>query len=155
MFKFPSVLRADRNARYAAKASLSPSKPFRPHNPPGGKFQITSTKLQIKSDRIWNLIFLKGYVKEQIFLKNKKYRAVCQDIAGLWSLATGPWSLVSCLWSLVTCHSLLVTFTGYLSLVTRHPASPSGLPTSLKLRRDRSQGMFVTIYDSLITIYCH
>ena len=57
-------------ARYAAKASLSPSKPFRPQNP-----QVGNSKSQVpnyKTNRIWNLIFLKGYVKELLWLKVKQ-----------------------------------------------------------------------------------
>ena len=58
MFKFPSVLRADRNARYAAVASLSPSKPFRPQNPDDiGKSRSTSSETRNNGE---------GYVKEQI-----------------------------------------------------------------------------------------
>jgi len=39
-------------ARYAAKASLSPSKPFRPQNP-----QVGNSKSQINSDLESDLIF--------------------------------------------------------------------------------------------------
>jgi len=48
MFKFPSVLRADRNARYAAGASLSPSKPFRPHKP---RFQRGNPKFELRNPK--------------------------------------------------------------------------------------------------------
>ena len=77
MFKFPSDLRAEGNARYAAEASLSPSKPFRPQNP-----QVGNSKPQVpnyKTNLIWNLIFLKGYVKELLWLKSKRKLKVCQE----------------------------------------------------------------------------
>ena len=63
-------------ARYAAGASLSPSKPFRPQNP-----QVGDPKSQVpnsKANRTWNLIFLKGYVKELLRLKSKQIRMSCQ-----------------------------------------------------------------------------
>ncbi len=58
MFKFPSYLRADRSARYAAGASLSPSKPFRPHS---------KLRLQLKAEgsKLKAAVWWLGYVKEQ------------------------------------------------------------------------------------------
>ena len=79
MFKIPSDLRADRSARYAAKASLSPSKPFRPQNPQAGNSKSQSQNN--KANRIWNLIFLKGYIKERLCLKVKQIQAVCQVLS--------------------------------------------------------------------------
>ena len=65
-------------ARYAAKASLSPSKPFRPQNP-----QVGNSKSRVpnyKTTRIRNLIFLKGYGKELLWLKVKQIWAFCQGL---------------------------------------------------------------------------
>jgi hypothetical protein len=53
---------------------------------PNHKYQITKQQVpNYKTNRIWNLIFLKGYVKELLRLKNKQIRMYCQGfvISGL------------------------------------------------------------------------